>query len=114
MTRKCCRTDPVLGSRFTLTTDQNGQVPLTVWAGTVPGHAFTEASETADTSVKDAVSFPLSASGERFPPLDGFAQLFYNAIRATQSSAKVQVFVHFNQQPDRSQRVRLRTFSSNG
>ncbi len=40
---------------------------------------------------------PLTASGEHFPPLDGFAQLFYNAIRATQSSAKVQVFVHFNQ-----------------
>ena len=51
-----------LGSRFTLTTDQNGQAPLTVWAGTVPGHALTEASETADTSVKDTVSFPLSAS----------------------------------------------------
>ncbi len=87
----------VLGSRFTLTTDQNGQVPLTVWAGTVPGHAFTEASETADSSVKDAISFPLSASGAHFPPLDGFAQLFYNAIRATQSGSKVQVFVHFNQ-----------------
>jgi hypothetical protein len=87
----------VLGSAFTLTTDGNGQIPLTIWAGTVPGHLFTEASETADTSVKDAVSFPLDDNGAHFPALDSFAQLFYNLIRNTQASSKVKVFVQFNQ-----------------
>ncbi len=80
----------------TLTTDSNGQIPLSVWAGTVPGDLLTEASETADSSVKDSVRFPLEASNQHFPPLDGFAQLFYNAIRSTQSQTSVKVFMQFN------------------
>jgi hypothetical protein len=86
-----------LGSAFTLTTDGNGQIPLTIWAGTVPGHLFTQASETTDTSVNDAVSFPLDDTGAHFPALDGFAQLFYNLVRNTQANSKVKVFVQFNQ-----------------
>ncbi len=86
----------VLGSEFTLSTDSNGQIPLTIWAGTVPGSAFTEATETADSSVKDAVSFPLDASGAPFPPLDSFDQALYNLVRNTQSNSNVKVFVQFN------------------
>ncbi len=108
----------VLGSPFTLSTDSNGQIPLTIWAGTVPGSAFTEATETADSSVKDAVSFPLEKSGTTFPPLDSFDQAFYNMIRNTQSNSHVKVFVQFNQhatQPEgQSQDILLQLLIASG
>jgi hypothetical protein len=99
--RTACRTSREQSTsptaRFTLTTDANGQIPLTVWAGTVPGHALTEAHESDDSSVNDSISLPLEASGARFPPLDSFDRRFYDMVRGTQSQSKVKVFVQFNQ-----------------
>jgi hypothetical protein len=88
----------VLGSQFTQTTDANGQIPMTIWPGTVSGHWLFDASEATDSSVSNSASFPFDTANEgRFPALDGFGAELYNGLRASQSTTKVHVLFQFGQ-----------------
>lgn len=87
-----------LGSAFTLTTDDNGQIPLTIWPGTSSGHWLFDASETADSSVSNSASFPFDARpAAHFPPPDTLATELYNAVRATRNTTQVKIFWQFDQ-----------------
>lgn len=87
-----------LGSQFTQTTDANGQIPMTIWPGTVSGHWLLDASESGDSSVSSSASLPFDAANEgRFPALDGFATELYNGLRASQSTTKVHILFQFGQ-----------------
>ena len=89
-----------LGSPFTVATDANGQVPMTVWPGTADGHWPLHAAEANDASVSDEASFPFDSSGAgRVPPLDQIPTDFYNAIRHGVSPGIGAIQVQLNKLP---------------
>ena len=89
-----------LGSPFTVTTDANGQAPMTVWPGTADGHWPLHAAESSDASVSDEAAFPFDSSGAgRVPPLDQIPTDIYDAIRHGVSPGIGAIQVQLNKLP---------------
>ena len=95
-----------LGSPFTVTTDANGQAPMTVWPGTADGHWPLHAAEATDDTVTDEASFPFDSAGSgQVPPLDQIPSDIYNAIRHGVSPGIGAIQVQLNKLPGPTEAV---------